>query len=609
MPPSPVGLLPHQQVAIADLHRFGEGPARAGLVVAPTGSGKSRLLATWLSSRVTQHGDRVLWVAHRRSLLSQASAELASAIGGTAQIVTARQLATTRAPVVVASVASLRTMPGAIARWARRGPAWLVLDEAHHAPARSFRKLIERARAAGVRVVGATATPTRTAPAERAVLSALFDGNVITRIALQPLVERSVLARATLVRVATETVADGDATEIELRRLARTGDLSPSWLRRLAEVAPRNEVVVSHLARHRSRYGPTIIFAHDVLHAALLARRLRARRFRVDYATGERPDGTTASIAEVIARFNAAELDVIIGVDALDEGVDLVRARTVILMRPTRSEIRLRQCIGRVLRGPALGGDPIAFVVVAEDQWQRVAGFHSALELVRDAFAAPLPDETRQPVPRGAPPQVPDFAMLASASEGLGSAAHGAHAEVTESAPVARIITLNENDATTVIPVSAVQLGPWRGLLTELSTLPRRALSHAEPELLSAKHFSWMDDVPPPSHGDVTAVLAHTRLHHAPPAIELIATAESPHALALRIRDADLGETARSVLLRSVFAGTARHLYGSIEELRQSVDAVLTKLMAVAASDEKASPDPGTSGVAQRSKNAARWAR
>lgn len=605
----PVGLLPHQQVAIADLQRFGAGPARAGLVVAPTGSGKSRLLATWLTSRVTQHGDRVLWVAHRRSLLSQASAELASATGGAAPMVTARQLATTRAPVVVASVASLRTMPGAIARWARRGPAWLVLDEAHHAPARSFRKLIERARAAGVRVVGATATPTRTAPAERAVLSALFDGNVITRIAVQPLVERSVLARATLVRVATETVADGDATEIELRRLARTGDLSPSWLRRLAEVAPRNEIVVSHLARHRSRYGPTIIFAHDVLHAALLARRLRARRFRVDYATGERPDGTTASITDVIARFNAAELDVIIGVDALDEGVDLVRARTVILMRPTRSEIRLRQCIGRVLRGPALGGDPIAFVVVAEDHWQRVAGFHSALELVRDAFAAPMADEAPQHVPRGVPTQTPDFAMLASASDGLGSASDGAHAEVTESAPVARIITVDENRATTVVPVSAVQLAPWRGLLSELSTLSRRALSRVEPEMLSAKHFSWMDDVPAPTAADVSAVLAHARLHHAPPALEPIASYESPHALALRIRAADLGEAARSALLRSVYAGTARHLYGSIEELRQSVDAVLTKLMAAAASDANTSSNTGSTGLVRGSENAARWAR
>ena len=97
-----------------------------------------------------------------------------------------------------------------------------MLDEAHHSPARSFRKLLEAARAAGVRIVGATATPTRTTPAERAVLSALFDGNVITRIAVQPLIERSVLARPTLVRLATETVADGDATETELRRLART---------------------------------------------------------------------------------------------------------------------------------------------------------------------------------------------------------------------------------------------------------------------------------------------------------------------------------------------------------------------------------------------------
>ena len=574
-------LLPHQRDAVRDLEHFAEGGRAAGLVVAPTGAGKGRLLAAWLASRVVPFGERVLWLAHRRSLLEQASAELTRTIGTRAMLVTARELEITQASVVVASVGSLRTRPGALRRWARRGPAWLVLDEAHHAPARSFRKIIETARAAGVRVVGATATPTRTVPGERTILSALFDSHVITRIALQPLVERSVLARATLVRLATGTVADADVSPSELRRLARTGDLSPAWLRRLADVAPRNELVVDHLAANRERYGPTIVFAHDVLHAALLTRRLRARGFRADYATGERPDGTAASIASVIARFNAADLDVIVGVDALDEGVDLVRARTVIMMRPTRSEIRLRQCIGRVLRGPALGGDPIAYVIVAEDQWHRVAGFHSTLELVRDAFAGPVEDrgQGRRVVP-GRNDELPAFESLARATDAITSSAGELESWVTESASVGRILATVGN-TTTPIPVTAVQLDGWRSLLSELRAIGPRALRRLDEETLCASHFSPLDDVPAPAAGDVGMVLAHTRRSGAPPAIEPTDGVDSPFALALRIREADLGELARSALLRAAFAGPARHLYRSIDELRHSVDAVLTKLMAV----------------------------
>lgn len=568
-------LLPHQRDALGDLERFAEGPGGAGLVVAPTGSGKSRLLATWLAPRV-RRGERVLWVAHRRSLLEQACAELTRAVGRPAVLVTARLLPATKAGVVVASVGSLRTKPEAIRRWARQGPAWLVLDEAHHAPARSFRRLIETARRAGVRVIGATATPTRTVPAERATLSALFDSTVITRIPLQQLVERSVLARASLVRLASDTIADAGVTPAEMRRLARTGDLSPSWLRRLALVAPRNELVVSHLAEHRERYGPTIIFAHDVLHAALLTRRLRTRDFRVDYATGERPDGTVASITSVIQRFNSGELDVIVGVDALDEGVDLVRARTVILMRPTRSEIRLRQCIGRVLRGPALGGDPTSYVVLPEDRWERVAGFHSAIELVADTFAAPMDD--RASIQSGRSSDLPDFARLATADEAITSHVGPIDGYFIELQPVGRILVSNGN-GTSVVPVSAAQLRAWQSLLAELTSLSPRVLRSIDIEELTARHFSALDEVPPPAAGDVLLVIAHVQRRGGVPEIEPIDAVESPYALAHRIRERDMGEVARSALIRSAYAGTARHLFGSVDELRQSVDAVLTRLM------------------------------
>jgi superfamily II DNA or RNA helicase len=572
-------LLPHQRAAVSDLERFAREGHRAGLVVAPTGAGKSRILSTWLTQRVVEHGERVLWVAHRRSLVLQAAGELTRAFGHPVPHVTAAALANTSARMVVASVASLRTRPAALRRWARRGPAWLVLDEAHHAPARSFRSLIEAAKTANVRVVGATATPTRTTTAERPVLAALFDGHVITRVALQPLVEQSVLARATLVRLATGAVADDATTPTELRRLARTGDLAPSWLRRLAELAPRNRVVLQHLGENRARYGPTIVFANDVIHAALLTRSLRARGFRADYATGERPDGTSGAIPDVIARFNAAELDVIVGVDALDEGVDLVRARTVVLMRPTRSETRLRQSIGRVLRGPALGGDANAFVVVAEDQWHRVAGFHSTLDLVQELFVPPLgaaPAVTRSG--RGRDADTPAFSHVAGADEWLTTALSTPSIDVTESGPVARMVT-RVAGRVGVIPISALQLPGWRGLLAELSAMGTRELRAAEPETILARFFSPLDDVPEPPLSDVVTTIAHTREHEVPPQIEHVDAVESPLALALRIRERDLGEIARSDLLRRAYAGSARHLYASVDELRMSVDAVLTRLM------------------------------
>jgi hypothetical protein len=150
---------------------------------------------------------------------------------------------------------------------------------------------------------------------------------------------------------------------------------------------------------------------------------------------------------------------------------------------------------------------------------------------------------------------------------------------VTESVAVGRVLA-TVGSTTTPIPVTAVQLAGWRSLLGELSSVAPRLLRSLDVETLCAKHFSPLDDVPAPAPSDVAMVLAHARRLGAPPEIEPTEGVQSPFALALAIRDADLGELARSALLRTAYGGPARHLYRSVDELRHSVDAVLTRLMA-----------------------------
>lgn len=471
----------------------------------------------------------------------------------------------------VASVASVHADLRSLARWLGRGPAWVIVDEAHHAPARTYREILDVVARARARVVGATATPTRSQPVERAVLSALFGGVEIARADTQPLVEAGVLARATLVRVRTRATADAGVGAAELRRLARTGELSAAWLRRLAEVAPRNAVVVRHLAEHRELYGPTVVFAHDVIHAALIARQLSRRGFHVDYATATRPDGAAKTIADVVAAFNRGELDVLVGVDGLDEGVDLVRARTAILVRPTKSEIRLRQCIGRVLRGPAVGGDATAYVVVLEDQWRRVAGFHSALELVHDLVDLRPPAGALARRASSEPNDRPTIDALERASNSIDTLA--SPIDVLVATPAARLV-VRRGARIDVIPVNSEQIAGWRSLLGVLATVRRVPTSDLE-ELIE-RCFPRLDGAQPPTVGEVVMVLDHVREHRSAPKLEPLLAASSPLELARTIAVADLGERARDRLIREAFAtGSTSLLFATPTELRAATDAIL----------------------------------
>ncbi|MBR5284218.1 MAG: HNH endonuclease, partial [Clostridia bacterium] len=63
------------------------------------------------------------------------------------------------------------------------------------------------------------------------------------------------------------------------------------------------------------------------------------------------------------------ELQVLINVNILTEGVDLPKTKTVFLARPTVSSILMTQMVGRALRGPDAGGTASAYIVSFVDHW------------------------------------------------------------------------------------------------------------------------------------------------------------------------------------------------------------------------------------------------
>jgi len=158
------------------------GRGLRALLVLPTGGGKTVTATRWIARNYLQkHSARpVLWIAHRAELLEQASESFGRSVDVTDRDATdpldvqclssmhgrgADRLIDAQIEVTCASIRTLTTGDNVhvVERFLQDHPdAFIVIDEAHHAGARTYRHVIELAdHHPGVDLLGLTATPTK----------------------------------------------------------------------------------------------------------------------------------------------------------------------------------------------------------------------------------------------------------------------------------------------------------------------------------------------------------------------------------------------------------------------------------------------------------------
>lgn len=559
-----------------------------GLLVMPTGSGKTYTTVRWLMQSVVNRGGRVLWLAHRQELLTQAAREFhaLAALVTTRErlrvrIVSNAHCATTQIDpaddILVCSIASLARRADIVDAMARDKNLFVVIDEAHHAPAKSYRSVLAALAERGVRrVLGITATPTRTAEDERPILARLFPGGILYQTQFRDLVERGFLARPNPVRVITQADVEAGTTSADLSHLARFGELSEEWLDRIADMAIRNEIILQHYLENRERYGKTLIFALNVRHAALLAERLKTQGIAAEYVASWSPDGERANNAEIIQRFRDRQggIDVLVNVQMLTEGVDVPSVQTVFLTRPTNSEILLRQMVGRALRGPAVGGNKEAYLVSFEDHWERFREWQSQFDLVPDL----IPRET----PPGKEVQSPLFELIPwevirKAAQVIIDSGIKFQADAFDVVPHGWYVLDRIDDGEAVHQTIAVfehQRPSWEACIAYLLKLTEAELN--DEELLQRLDDEFFFDCEPPrsARHEILQVLEHVRAGGGAPDYKVVAERElcEPHALAKHIVDNDLGERKKQELLEQRYTKLAQAIYPTMRDFRAAIE-------------------------------------
>jgi len=326
---SSLTLRDYQARAIHDLRTAYRSGARAPLLVAPTGAGKTVMFAA-ITSGAVERGRRVLILVHRRELIRQASAKLTHA--GVDHGIIAAGFQPSDHPVQVASVQTLARRLK-LQTWQ---PDLIVVDEAHHAVAGTWSQILDHWPHA-LRL-GVTATPVRR---DGRGLGSMFD-RLVLGPSVQDLTAQGFLTGA---RIYAPQIGFQEAN---LR--VRSGDYAPEQAAEQLDKPTITGDAIEHFQR-LGRGCSAIAFCCTTQHAEHVAAQFRACGIRSHVILGTTP---VEERERLIDDLGTGALQVLVSVDVISEGTDVPSVGAAILLRPTQSEGLYLQQVGRVLR-PAPG--------------------------------------------------------------------------------------------------------------------------------------------------------------------------------------------------------------------------------------------------------------
>lgn len=329
---------PHQREILEVLQAAREvhGHHR-NLVVAATGTGKT-VVAALDYRNLCAGGDRpsLLFVAHRKEILEQALRTYREVLNDPnfGELYVAGHKPDEWRHVF-ASIQSLNARD--ISAIPSDAFDVVVIDEFHHASARSYQQILTRL--SPIELLGLTATPERTDGLD---VRSYFDGRTAAEIRLWDALDAELLVPFHYFGIADST---------DLRQVSwRNGRYDPSELDELYTAnTARLRIVLKQLEEKVSEplQMRALGFCSGVRHAEFMATSFNDAGIPAAYVTGATP---LEERARILADLVAKRINIVFSADVFNEGVDLPDVDTVLFLRPTESATIFLQQLGRGLR-------------------------------------------------------------------------------------------------------------------------------------------------------------------------------------------------------------------------------------------------------------------
>ena len=324
-------LRPYQQEALASMLEAESNGISKQLVVLPTGAGKTVLFAQLPIMR--KDSLPMLVLAHRSELLIQAKDKIEIINKDLSVGIEQAENKAGYVDVVIASVPTLgRESSSRIEKYPKNYFKTIVVDEAHHAAAPSYRRILDYF--TPELLLGVTATPQRS---DSVRLIDVFQ-EIVYYKSIQDLIKEGWLSPLVGYRVKTST----DISDVEIQN----GEYKQDQLIEAIDNPSRNNSIVTAY-NDLANAKKTVVFAAGVDHAGNLEEAFRKNGSSVRVIIGTTPEEERQ---QILSDFKSGAVTVLVNVGVLTEGFDEPSIEAIILAKPTRSSLLYTQIVGRGTR-------------------------------------------------------------------------------------------------------------------------------------------------------------------------------------------------------------------------------------------------------------------
>ena len=303
---------------------------RSVMAQMPTGTGKTYLLTAVIDSFVSNNPKEKVWiVAHRRELVSQIDE-------------TVRKFHSYSASNTSSLLSSVKAMS---IQWLMRHydeienePGMIVIDEAHHALAKTYKEMWERFPKA--KFLGLTATPCRL---NGKGFTDLFDV-LVQSWGVPEFISKGRLATYDFVSIKSDGVTQRLIDSLQKR--GADGDYQNKEMDMLLNKKPS----IERLYRSLEEYGKDrkgIVYAININHAQKITKLYQEHGVKAIAIDSKTP---ATERQQDIDAFKKGDIQVLVNVDIFSEGFDCPDVEFVQLARPTLSLAKYLQMVGRGLR-------------------------------------------------------------------------------------------------------------------------------------------------------------------------------------------------------------------------------------------------------------------